>query len=104
MGGQALIFEYSPQIFAISLNSSVKGLKSKRLATPIHNTQYTIRPDILFGNDTVIDTKYKRLDWADKKPSTEDIYQMLIYNRFFNIKILFCVIPFGKETLKKRAF
>lgn len=67
------------------------------------NTKYTIRPDILFGNDTVIDTKYKRLDLADKKPATEDIYQMLIYNRFFNRKNIILCYPFWKRNFEKMS-
>ena len=43
----------------------------------VPDTSYTIRPDILFREDTIIDTKYKRLSLPEDKPSEADLYQML---------------------------
>ncbi|WP_428056310.1 McrC family protein [Candidatus Avelusimicrobium fimicolum] len=62
------------------------------------NTSYSIRPDILFQNDTIIDTKYKILDLPNNKPSEADIYQMLTYNRFFNCRnIILCYPTYQKN-------
>ena len=61
------------------------------------NTSYSIRPDILFRNDTIIDTKYKILDLPDNKPSEADIYQMLAYNRFFNRRNILLCYPTLKQ-------
>lgn len=61
------------------------------------NTSYSIRPDILFRNDTIIDTKYKILDLPDNKPSEADIYQMLAYNRFFNRRNIILCYPTSKQ-------
>ena len=61
------------------------------------NTSYSIRPDILFRNDTIIDTKYKILDLPDNKPSDADIYQMLAYNRFFNRRNILLCYPTLKQ-------
>lgn len=57
------------------------------------DTSYTIRPDILFRADTIIDTKYKRLSLPQDKPSEADIYQMLAYNRFYNRKNIILCYP-----------
>ena len=63
----------------------------------VPDTSYTIRPDILFREDTIIDTKYKRLSLPEDKPSEADIYQMLAYNRFYNRKnIILCYPMAGK--------
>ena len=65
------------------------------------NTRYSLRPDILFRNDTIIDTKYKILDLPDNKPSEADIYQMLAYNRFFNRRnIILCYPTFRQNYVK----
>lgn len=65
------------------------------------NTSYSLRPDILFRNDTIIDTKYKILDLPDNKPSEADIYQMLAYNRFFNRhNIILCYPTFRQNYVK----
>ena len=65
------------------------------------NTSYSLRPDILFRNDTIIDTKYKILDLPDNKPSEADIYQMLAYNRFFNRRnIILCYPTFRQNYVK----
>ena len=61
------------------------------------NTSYSLRPDILFRNDTIIDTKYKILDLPDNKPSEADIYQMLAYNRFFNRHNIILCYPTFKQ-------
>lgn len=63
----------------------------------IPGTSYTIRPDILFGKDTIIDTKYKRLSLPEDKPSEADIYQMLAYNRFYNRKNIILCYPMADE-------
>lgn len=63
----------------------------------IPGTSYTIRPDILFGKDTIIDTKYKRLSLPEDKPSEADIYQMLAYNRFYNRKNIILCYPMTDE-------
>ena len=63
----------------------------------IPGTSYTIRPDILFGKDTIIDTKYKRLSLPEDKPSEADIYQMLAYNRFYNRKNIVLCYPMTDE-------
>lgn len=63
----------------------------------IPGTSYTIRPDILFGKDTIIDTKYKRLSLPEDKPSEADIYQMLVYNRFYNRKNIVLCYPMTDE-------
>ena len=62
------------------------------------NTSYSIRPDILFRDDTIIDTKYKILDLPDNKPSEADIYQMLAYNRFFNRRNIILCYPTFKQN------
>lgn len=62
------------------------------------NTSYSIRPDILFRNDTIIDTKYKILDLPDNKPSEADIYQMLAYNRFLNRRNIILCYPTFKQN------
>lgn len=62
------------------------------------NTSYRIRPDILFRNDTIIDTKYKILGLPDNKPSEADIYQMLAYNRFFNRRNIILCYPTFKQN------
>lgn len=62
------------------------------------NTSYSIRPDILFRNDTIIDTKYKILDLPDNKPSESDIYQMLAYNCFFNRRNIILCYPTFKQN------
>ena len=64
------------------------------------NTSYSIRPDILFRNDTIIDTKYKILDLPDNKPSEADIYQMLAYNRFFNRRNIILCYPKWKDAYR----
>lgn len=62
------------------------------------NTSYSIRPDILFQNDTIIDTKYKILDLPNNKPSETDIYQMLTYSKFYGIKnIILCYPTYQKN-------
>lgn len=61
------------------------------------NTSYSLRPDILFRNDTIIDTKYKILDLPNNKPSEADIYQMLTYNRFFNRRNIILCYPTFKQ-------
>ena len=65
------------------------------------NTSYSIRPDILFRNDTIIDTKYKILDLPDNKPSEADIYQMLAYNRFFNRRNIILCYPIYQKNYKR---
>ncbi|WP_428044974.1 5-methylcytosine restriction system specificity protein McrC [Candidatus Avelusimicrobium fimicolum] len=70
-------------------------------ATPRHNTQYTIRPDILFGNDTVIDTKYKILDLPEHQPSEADIYQMLAYARFYKRPNVILCYPTFQQSYPK---
>lgn len=64
------------------------------------NTSYRIRPDILFRNDTIIDTKYKILDLPNNKPSEVDIYQMLAYNRFFNCRNIILCYPTYQRNYK----
>ena len=59
----------------------------------IPGTSYTIRPDILFGKDTIIDTKYKRLSLPEDKPSEADIYQMLAYAKFYRMKNIILCYP-----------
>ena len=44
---------------------------------------YNVKPDILFKDKIIIDTKYKILDLPEKKPSSADIYQMLSYAHFY---------------------
>ncbi len=61
------------------------------------DTSYTIRPDILFRKDTIIDTKYKRLSLPQDKPSEADIYQMLAYNRFYNRKNIILCYPMADK-------
>lgn len=62
------------------------------------NTSYSIRPDILFQNDTIIDTKYKILDLPNNKPSEADIYQMLAYSKFYGVKnIILCYPTYQKN-------
>ncbi len=68
------------------------------------NTSYSIRPDILFRNDTIIDTKYKILDLPDNKPSEADIYQMLAYNRFFNRQNIILCYPTFKQNCCQNIF
>lgn len=64
----------------------------------IPGTSYTIRPDILFGKDTIIDTKYKRLSLPEDKPSEADIYQMLAYSKFYGVKnIILCYPTYQKN-------
>lgn len=63
----------------------------------VTNTSYTMRPDILFREDTVIDTKYKCLSLTEDKPSEADIYQMLAYNRFYNRKNIILCYPTFKQ-------
>lgn len=65
------------------------------------NTSYSIRPDILFQNDTIIDTKYKILDLPNNKPSEADIYQMLTYNRFFNCRNIILCYPTFKQNYSR---
>lgn len=61
-------------------------------------TKYEIQPDILFRNDTIIDTKYKIIDLPRKKPSSEDIYQMLAYHYFYkHPKIILCYPTYQKN-------
>ncbi len=79
----------------------VKAQKERTIIESIAghpNTQYTIRPDILFRNDTIIDTKYKILDLPNNKPSEADIYQMLTYNRFFKRRNIILCYPTFKQN------
>ena len=82
----------------------VQTQQSRRIIDSIGghaNTSYSIRPDILFRNNTIIDTKYKILDLPDNKPSEADIYQMLAYNRFFNRRnIILCYPTFRQNYVK----
>lgn len=64
------------------------------------NTSYSIRPDILFRDDTIIDTKYKILDLPNNKTSEADIYQMLAYNRFFNRRNIILCYPTYQKNYK----
>ena len=64
------------------------------------NTSYSIRPDILFQNDTIIDTKYKILDLPNNKPSEADIYQMLTYSKFYGIKNIMLCYPTYQKNYK----
>lgn len=64
------------------------------------NTSYSIRPDILFQNDTIIDTKYKILDLPNNKPSETDIYQMLTYSKFYGIKNIMLCYPTYQKNYK----
>ena len=66
----------------------------------IPGTSYTIRPDILFGKDTIIDTKYKRLSLPEDKPSEADIYQMLAYSKFYGIKNIMLCYPTYQKNYK----
>lgn len=78
----------------------VQTQQSRRIIDSIGghaNTSYSIRPDILFRHNTIIDTKYKILDLPDNKPSEADIYQMLAYNRFFNRRNIILCYPTFKQ-------
>ena len=79
----------------------VQTQQSRRIIDSIGghaNTSYSIRPDILFRHNTIIDTKYKILDLPDNKPSEADIYQMLAYNRFFNRQNIILCYPTFKQN------
>lgn len=65
------------------------------------NTEYTIRPDILFRDDTIIDTKYKILDLPENKPSETDIYQMLAYARFYKRPNVILCYPTFRQNYPK---
>lgn len=78
----------------------VQAQKSRTIIDSIGgytNTSYSLRPDILFRNDTIIDTKYKILDLPNNKPSEADIYQILAYNRFFNRRNIILCYPTFKQ-------
>ena len=65
------------------------------------NTKYTIRPDILFREDTIIDTKYKILNLPENKPSEADIYQMLAYARFYKRPNVILCYPTFRQNYPK---
>lgn len=85
----------------------VQTQQSRRIIDSIGghaNTSYSIRPDILFRHNTIIDTKYKILDLPDNKPSEADIYQMLAYNRFFNRQNIILCYPTFKQNCCQNIF
>ena len=85
----------------------VQTQQSRRIIDSIGghaNTSYSIRPDILFRHNTIIDTKYKILDLPDNKPSEADIYQMLAYNRFFNRRNIILCYPTFKQNCCQNIF
>lgn len=82
----------------------VQTQQSRRIIDSIGghaNTSYSIRPDILFRHNTIIDTKYKILDLPDNKPSEADIYQMLAYNRFFNRRNIILCYPIYQKNYNR---
>lgn len=80
---------------------NIQAQSSKQIIKNIGNipdTSYTIRPDIIINGNTIIDTKYKILDLPDKRPSEADIYQMLVYAKFYGIKnIILCYPTYQKN-------
>ncbi len=67
------------------------------------NTSYTIKPDILLGINTIIDTKYKILDLPERKPAESDIYQMLAYSKFYERKNIILCYPVYKQHYNKKT-
>ncbi len=64
---------------------------------------YDIKPDIILRDTIIIDTKYKVLDLPKKKPSSEDIYQMLAYAHFYpTCKHIILCYPKYKQHYKEQ--
>lgn len=79
---------------------NIKAQNSKRIIQSIGDipdTDYTIRPDIIVNENTIIDTKYKIIDLPNKRPSESDIYQMLTYSKFYGIKNIILCCPTFKQ-------
>lgn len=75
---------------------NIKAQNSKSIIQSIGgipDTAYTIRPDIIVNENTIIDTKYKIIDLPNHKPSEADIYQMLAYAKFYGIKNIILCYP-----------
>lgn len=75
---------------------NIKAQNSKSIIQSIGgipDTDYTIRPDIIVNENTIIDTKYKIIDLPNHKPSEADIYQMLAYSKFYGIKNIILCYP-----------
>ena len=60
---------------------------------------FALKPDILIDDDTVIDTKWKRLNPSDSKlgVSETDVYQMLAYSRAYGARRLVLVYPWHED-------
>lgn len=102
-----LFEEFVATVLERTFPGQVQTQKSRTIIDSIGdyaNTSYSIRPDILFRNDTIIDTKYKILDLPDNKPSEADIYQMLAYNRFFNRRNIILCYPTFKQNCCQNIF
>ena len=59
------------------------------------NGIFELRPDIVVDNDTIVDTKWKRLDPTERKlgVSSADVYQMLAYASAYQAKRVVLLYP-----------
>ena len=75
----------------------IKGQSSKRFWNSIH-----IRPDIVIKKENktfVIDTKWKQISGC--KPTTHDLRQMFVYNKYWNSQKAILLYPASKTETPK---
>ncbi|MGK9475722.1 McrC family protein [Melioribacter sp. OK-6-Me] len=90
--------------------TKIESQKSMRFLT-LNNTHMNIRADIIVNNNNmqfVLDTKWKVLQ--DFTPSSEDLYQIFVYQEYYNAQISALIYPYGasnesqKEDKLRRGF